>query len=372
MTRPSPASAALTGSLVTVPLFSRPRRICPRLLKSNSIRWLPFAWFSGRRTNTSIEYSTMPSTLRVASSMSVITLLRGSFGSSTPLAVPRSFSYWPTVPKERPPNAGDCERASHVTLVMRASATSGATAKAAPIASAIAFMTDLLWQHGACLCCVDIALHVRRQQETARLERARRGRHGVYIALVVAVALRERKSRIAGGEALCLRLLERDPLSRGFAAVPRTAAEVERAQRPAGGGGDRRGHRRQPNAGDFVAVGVDLGDERRVDRPREVGRVHVHDALVVARPEVELVAHCDQARVGHARNAREAERRLRHETHAVVERNRVRRRRSGRHLAARRLALLAHPLIERNEKRAQRGRRVGSVADLLATARARR
>ena len=55
MTKPSPASAAVTGSLVTVPLFSRPRRICPRLLKSNSIRRLPFAWLSGRRTKTSIE-----------------------------------------------------------------------------------------------------------------------------------------------------------------------------------------------------------------------------------------------------------------------------------------------------------------------------
>src|SRR5436190_11608774 len=255
----------------------------------------------------------MPAALRGASSMSVMTLLRGSLGSSSPVAVPRSFSYWPTVPKERPPNAGDCERASHVTLVMRASATSGATAKAALIATAILLTIGLLLQHGACLCCVDVALHVRRQQEAPRLERARGGRHGVDIALMVAVSLLERKSRIAGGEALCLRLLERDPLSRGFAAVHWTADAVERSQRPAGGGGDRRGHRGQADAGDVVAVGVDLGDERRVDGAREVGRVHVHDAVVVARPEVELVAPCDHAGVRDAGDIWETKRRLRHE-----------------------------------------------------------
>src|SRR2546430_16188936 len=264
----------------------------------------------------------MPAALRGASSMSVMTLLRGSLGSSSPVAVPRSFSYWPAVPKLAPPKAADwpgntlgaCERAaSQVTLVMRASATSGAMAKAALIATAILLTIDLLWQHGACWCCVDIALHVRRQQEAPRLERARGGRHGVDIALMVAVSLLERKSRIAGGEALSLRLLERDPLSRGFAAVPWTAAEVERAQRPAGGGGDRRGHRGQADAGDVVAVGVDLGDERRVDRAREVGRVHVHDAVVVARPEVELVAPCDHAGVRDAGDIWETKRRLRHE-----------------------------------------------------------
>src|SRR2546425_8280148 len=104
--------------------------------------------------NTSIEYVTMPAALRVASSISVITLLRGSLGSSSPVAVPRSFSYWPTLPKLRPPKAADwpgnmlgaCERAgSQVTLVMRASAMSGATAKAAVIASAIVLMNDLLY-----------------------------------------------------------------------------------------------------------------------------------------------------------------------------------------------------------------------------------
>src|SRR6267143_1972550 len=99
----------------------------------------------------------MPAALRVASSMSVTCLLRGSLGSSSPVAVPRSFSYWPTLPKLRPPKAADwpgnmlgaCERAgSQVTLVMRASAMSGATAKAAVIASAAG--------EKACTCRIDV------------------------------------------------------------------------------------------------------------------------------------------------------------------------------------------------------------------------
>src|SRR3989441_5778783 len=98
--------------------------------------------------NTSIEYVTMPAALRVASSISVITLLRGSLGSSSTVAVPRSFSYCPTVPKLKPPKAADwpgnmlgaCERAgSQVTLLMRASASceSENAASAAVTASAI-------------------------------------------------------------------------------------------------------------------------------------------------------------------------------------------------------------------------------------------
>src|SRR5439155_9046778 len=68
-------------------------------------------------------------------------------------AMPRSFSYWPTVPKLEPPKADDwpgnmlgaCERAaSQVTLVMRPSAISGATANAAATANAMVLMKDLL------------------------------------------------------------------------------------------------------------------------------------------------------------------------------------------------------------------------------------
>ena len=39
----------------------------------------------------------------VANSMSVITALRGSFGSTSPYAVPSSCSYCPTLPNEAPP-----------------------------------------------------------------------------------------------------------------------------------------------------------------------------------------------------------------------------------------------------------------------------
>ena len=55
--------------------------------------------------------------IRGASSMSVMTAFRGSAGSSSPKAVPRSFSYWPTVPKARPPNVGDCDRAESMTML---------------------------------------------------------------------------------------------------------------------------------------------------------------------------------------------------------------------------------------------------------------
>ena len=145
MTNPSPASAAVVGSLVRSTWFNLPRRIWPRLLKSKNSRWLPFARLIGLRTKTSIEYSTIPSALGAASWTSVITLLRESFGSSTPLAVPRSFSYWPTEPKLRPPNVGDCERAgSQVTLVILAWARDGARANAATMATAMVLMDGLL------------------------------------------------------------------------------------------------------------------------------------------------------------------------------------------------------------------------------------
>jgi len=50
-----------------------------------------------------------------------MTALRGSFGSISPDAVPSSCSYWPTVPKDIPPNAGDVF-AVITMFVIRASA----------------------------------------------------------------------------------------------------------------------------------------------------------------------------------------------------------------------------------------------------------
>ncbi len=153
MTKPSPAFAAVVGSLVSSTWLSLPRRICPRLLKSKNSRWLPLARLIGFRMKTSIEYSTIPLALRGASWISVIARLRRSFGSSSPRAVPRSFSYWPTVPKLRPPKVGDwpgntvgdCERTgSQVTLTILASTSDGARASAAETANAMALMGPLV------------------------------------------------------------------------------------------------------------------------------------------------------------------------------------------------------------------------------------
>src|SRR5919199_3454698 len=59
---------------------------------------------------TSVEYSTMPLALVGARSRSTMTALRGSLGSASPYARPTSFSYWPTLPNERPSNVGDSTR----------------------------------------------------------------------------------------------------------------------------------------------------------------------------------------------------------------------------------------------------------------------
>src|SRR5207249_3692090 len=68
----------------------------------------------GFRMKMSIEYSTLPLALRGANSMSVMMALRGSDGSSSPKAVPRSFSYWPTVPKAVPTNVGATLMHEHI------------------------------------------------------------------------------------------------------------------------------------------------------------------------------------------------------------------------------------------------------------------
>ena len=116
MTKPSPASSAAVGLLMARAPLSRPTRIWPRLLKSRITRRLPRARLTGLRMKMSVEYSTMPRELTGARSMSVMMALRGSFGSSSPKAMPRSFSYWPTLPKERPSKVGDSERSGSITI----------------------------------------------------------------------------------------------------------------------------------------------------------------------------------------------------------------------------------------------------------------
>ena len=79
----------------------------------------------------SIEYSTLPRALRGASFRSVMTALRGSSGSSSPYAFPRSFSYGPTLPpgpNTRPSKTGDCDCAGSIAIrVMFAAAGAAAT-----------------------------------------------------------------------------------------------------------------------------------------------------------------------------------------------------------------------------------------------------
>src|SRR5262245_5372089 len=140
MTNPVPASAAVLGSLVSGGLssensLSRARRNSPRLFMSSSTRCEPLPRLIGLRMRISIEYSTFPFALRGASERSVMISFCRLAGSSSPKAVPRSFSYWPAAPKDTPPNVGDCpehivgdcDRAQSMAIfVMRASALGAA------------------------------------------------------------------------------------------------------------------------------------------------------------------------------------------------------------------------------------------------------
>ena len=67
-----------------------------------------------------VRYSTLPFALRGARLMSVMTALRRSAGSISPVAMPRICSYVPTVPNVCPLNSGVVTR--FVILVTRASA----------------------------------------------------------------------------------------------------------------------------------------------------------------------------------------------------------------------------------------------------------
>src|SRR5215470_2504555 len=66
------------------------------------------------------EYSTLPFAFFGARLMSLMIVLCGSFGSSSPNTRPASVSYCPAVPNDAPPNAGDVF-VSMTILVTRAS-----------------------------------------------------------------------------------------------------------------------------------------------------------------------------------------------------------------------------------------------------------
>src|SRR6266849_8830060 len=91
----SPAPPTFSSRLLTFPRFG------------TSWSRVPFAFdmSTGLLSQKSTLYSTMPCALRSASLMSVMTSFSGSFGSTSPKTMPRSVSYWPTLPNEAPPYA---------------------------------------------------------------------------------------------------------------------------------------------------------------------------------------------------------------------------------------------------------------------------
>src|SRR6266850_181798 len=95
-------------------------------------------------------YSTMPRAFFGASLMSVISALRGSFGSSSPNARPASVSYWPAAPKDAPSNAGDTFFSTTIFFtdawaggvqIRKADTTTGRTAIAVRFTS-VSFLTS--------------------------------------------------------------------------------------------------------------------------------------------------------------------------------------------------------------------------------------
>src|SRR6266480_6783490 len=84
-------------------------------------------------------------------------------------------------------------------------------------------------QHVAGFSRIDVALHVLLEQQAPLFELPGRARHRLHVSGVACIALFERKTRVADGEAAGLGGLERDPLTGGFAAVHvaagRSAAE---------------------------------------------------------------------------------------------------------------------------------------------------
>src|SRR5262249_3086781 len=120
-------------------------------------------------------------------------------------------------------------------------------------------------EHVALLGLVDEYLHVGGQQEAVLPELLGDLRHRLHLALVVLVALLERAPRITDRDALGLRRRKGDVLAVRLAAV--VGAEPRPAQRPAGGGGDRRRDLGQADAGLLVAVLIHLRHENGVRGP---------------------------------------------------------------------------------------------------------
>src|SRR5690242_10360833 len=92
----------------------------------------PFAGSSGRSRVNVATYSTIPRALRGASMMSLISALRRSVGSTSPYARPMIFSYCPTAPNRRPPNAV-CRDTISMRTIFAPASRAVASSSAAPI-----------------------------------------------------------------------------------------------------------------------------------------------------------------------------------------------------------------------------------------------
>src|SRR5436309_5104765 len=138
------------------------------------------------------------------------------------------------------------------TQPMCASLFSVLTSVLGTFATARLVLLPISAKHGTGLYQFDVSLYVGWKEEPPLLKPLGGLCDCSHVAVVVRVAFFERAARVAGGQTFRPRDLVRDVLAVGFAAF--VLAELSAPQRPAGGRRDRRLDRRQPDAGDFIAV----------------------------------------------------------------------------------------------------------------------
>ena len=162
----------------------------------------------------------------------------------------------------------------------------------------------------------DVGRDILRQQEALRHQRVGGGRHCIDVVRVgsarIPVALLQRGPRVAGREAMRLRVRKRDVLAAAVAAVDhaRSAARVgigvaPGALGPSSVGRDRYGDARYANPGDVVAVAVRLRHEDLIGRAEQDGRRDRDDALIEFGPEIEQIAGMVNAVVKDIRGRRQ-------------------------------------------------------------------
>src|SRR5262245_43390487 len=143
------------------------------------------------------------------------------------------------------------EPCARTTLAGASMANDSSIARIQKVGRPVSFTDDLLVEnplsnesarclpeHIAGAGSLDVELHVRRQQKALVLELLGCLLHRSHVSIMILVAFLERQARITGLHPFCLRRLERDVLTVGFAAV--VFAEAGAAQRPARRRRDRR------------------------------------------------------------------------------------------------------------------------------------